>query len=154
MQFDIPKIRKPLDLGDYSPELRGQFLYVWVNPPRKMKDDYFSSTFALGDSLKAFETPERFSWAQRLTKGRQRKRSARKLVRWYAQLWSGKDGSSFGGDEIEAMAEKLIDDDPAMWTFLCNATWAMIGEWIETSKKVSTTRSSTRLRRDVQPTPS
>lgn len=32
--IQIPKIHKPLDLGEYDEELTGQFINVWVNPPR------------------------------------------------------------------------------------------------------------------------
>ena len=136
MTINIPKVRKPLDLGGYSPELEGHFLYVWVNPPRGLKNDYFKATYDLGDSMRAVEAPDNFNFLGRAFKGRKRKRSARKLVRWYAQLWSEDEGGdSFGGPEIEATAETLIEGDPAMWSFLCTATWLMINEWLEDSKK-------------------
>ena len=155
MTIEIPKVRKPLDLGGYSPELKGHFLYIWVNPPRGLKNEYFSSTYSLGIGLQAAEKPEDFNFIQRIAKGRKRQKSARKIVRWYAQLWSETDeGDSFGGAEIEAFAEELVDKDPAMWSFLCNATWVMINEWVETSKKALPVLSSKQLKQVEQRTPS
>ena len=142
MEIKIPKVRMPLDLGGYSPELKGHFLYVWVNPPRGLKNDYFAATYDLGDGMKSVEAPDDFNWIERFIKGKKRKQSVHKIVRWYAQLWSESEhGDSFGGSEVEAMAEKLVEQDPAMWSFLCNSTWTMINDWVETSKKASMTLS-------------
>jgi len=37
MEFQLPKITKPLDLGVYDERLRGQVLHVWVNPNKEFK---------------------------------------------------------------------------------------------------------------------
>lgn len=34
MKIEIPKIIEMIDLGEYAPELAGQCLHVWVNPPQ------------------------------------------------------------------------------------------------------------------------
>ncbi len=142
LNFEVPKIRRPLDLGKYSPELEGRQIYVWVNPPRGLKNEYFASTYSLGIGIKN-ETADGAGRISRFAGAFKRKRSARKVVRWYARLWSETEaGDNFGGREIEAFAEDLIDEDPALWTFLCNATWKMINAWVESSKKASMALSS------------
>ncbi len=140
LSFEVPKIRQPLDLGRYSSELEGRRVYVWVNPPRGLKNEYFASTYNLGIGLR--DETEDAGRISRLRGSLKRRKSARKVVRWYARLWSEEEaGDSFGGREIESFAEDLIDQDPAMWTFLCNATWRMINAWVENSKKASTALS-------------
>ena len=140
LNFEVPKIRQPLDLGRYSPELEGRRIYVWVNPPRGLKNEYFASTYNLGIGLR--DETEDAGRISRFAGSLKRRRSARKVVRWYARLWSEEaEGDSFGGREIESFAEDLIDQDPALWTFLCNATWKMINAWVESSKKASTALS-------------
>jgi hypothetical protein len=39
MSFDVMKITRPLDLGDYDEQYRGQVLQVWVNPPRAVRKE-------------------------------------------------------------------------------------------------------------------
>ena len=41
MKIEIQKIVRPVHLGDYAEEYGDQRLYVWVNPPRKMRMDYW-----------------------------------------------------------------------------------------------------------------
>ena len=140
MEIKIPKIRVPLELSEYSPELEGHTLYVWVNPPRRLKEDYFQASLNLGDTLQVVQKPGDFNWIQKLVKGKQRERSSKKIVRWYAGLWSEtEDGGSYNGRDIEHFAEEIIESDPALWAFLCNKTWTMINEFLSAAKKAQTT---------------
>ena len=42
MKFNIPKIIRPLKMSAYAEEMEDLALQVWVNPPRKVKDDYLN----------------------------------------------------------------------------------------------------------------
>jgi hypothetical protein len=145
MRITIPKIRLPLDLGGYSSDNEGQLIYVWVNPPRRLKDDFFRETYLLGNGSNPGAKPgdkpilESWRWLTKLRKDHKRKTLSNGIVKRYASLWSyTEDGEDIDKEEIFRFADQIQDLDPAMWVWMTTQTWIMIRGFLEAAKKAPT----------------
>lgn len=111
MKFDIPKIIEMIDLGEYAPELSGQYLHVWVNPPIKMLREH-------NGILSAKNIP-----------ADQRMQS---FYEFYAAWWShGPEGTHWTAEEIREAEEH----DPAFVSWLVSRSWSARRNHIEEKKK-------------------
>jgi len=114
MKIEIPKIVRPLDLGEYDEALRGQRVYVWVNPTREVMRAYAR----LRDEGKD-EQADQIKLDEQLRD-------------WFAKLWShGPADTSWTADELLEIAET----DPAFAGWLILQTWQMIGSHSAHQKK-------------------
>jgi hypothetical protein len=145
MRGAIPKIRRRLDLAEYSPELKDREIWVWVNPPRRIKSEILQAAAQVGQGMPVVTDPDRFNWISRLIGNRRLDRSAGRLIDSYAVLWSdteqGESYANGNGSEhsVRQFAEFIVEEDPALWAYLVSRTWLLINEFLDNAKKVRTT---------------
>ncbi len=143
----IPKLVIPLDLGGYSPELAGESIQVWVDPPRRLRQAYDNLLVdvqqieiqrAASATPDAAATPQsdaaqdRFAGflknAQALLNLRKKTiaRGARtdtRILEWYLEIWS-QGSQPFTLAELE----RIEDENPAFLGWMIGETWRMIQE--------------------------
>jgi hypothetical protein len=133
MQINIPKIVKPLDLVDYAPEMAGAVFQVWVNPPRKLLEDYdvlIMDAQKLIASMKDVTPTD----AQKIAKDFEA--NAVQLQNWYSPIWSqGAEETRMTNEDVQALVKEMADTDPGLWTWLTGNTMRMIREHREAVKK-------------------
>lgn len=127
MDIKIPKIVIPVDFGGYAQELKGQLLYVWVNPPlEKMREH--------DEVLKALNrAPAPDADFGRGDRAPTEDGEGKRFKAWYAEIWSqGKDEATrWTADELEALEEQ----DPALLSWMVNQTWQVRSEHISKKKR-------------------
>jgi hypothetical protein len=154
VKLNIPKLIVLLDLGEYNPEMKGQILYVWVDPPRIKFQEYDQFVLdaekeeaslieadlaPVADAEK--DKPGLFDLIKtHLAKlvrvkeaGMQRRAQGteRRILAWYAELWSQNPDSAWTLDELIA----LEDTNPALRDWLFVETWRLINENRDRKKK-------------------
>lgn len=120
MKLDIPKIVRPVDLGGYAEEMRGQVLYVWVNPPLALLQEYFSSQESLrtGEEEKTLEG------------------HAARMREILAELLSqGPEELRWTADDISVLLMEKSETDPLLYPWLVDAIFEKIGEHRVRQKK-------------------
>jgi hypothetical protein len=152
MKITIPKIILPVEMTDYSPELAGKFLFVWVNPPREMLAQY-------DELVNELQTKELENARRTLFPAEQPKAESsglqqtfdtlkhwlhikaetkpegidEKLLRWYAEVWSqGPEDSRWTVAELR----ELEMQDPAFLSWMIAETWQTRNEHVQRKKKV------------------
>ena len=109
MKIKIPKVVAPVDFGEYTEELRGQSLWVWVNPPMEVLQLHAQIVTAKsetgGDDLRA----------------------------WYAAIWSEgiEADTHWTADELRELERK----DSALFGWMIGETWNARREHIDRKKK-------------------
>jgi len=137
MKFNIPKIVRPLEMSAYAEEMEGLALQVWVNPPRKVKDDYLNLQVEIAGLKQSIDK----LLAQKKAPD-QNKISAldKKVVtnnttvyEWYANILSqaSDPDSHVTAEELKAMSE----EDPAIYTFIAHGAWDLIRGHLENIRK-------------------
>lgn len=125
MDFNIPKILKRIDMAEYTEELSGKFLCVWVNLPLKLLREHAELT-------RSDPSPDPSPNATHSERGEEEERT-RKIYAWYAQVWS-QDGDAethWTAKEIEA----LNDADPAFVSWMMRETWVARLEHVQKKKQ-------------------
>lgn len=128
--FDVPKIYRPINLGEYTEELEGVNLYVWVNPPRKLRLEYMKALIA------ANNIDNNRSWLDRLRRklGLHR-RDERRVVEWFGKIWSEDGVEQIGKRRAIKFSLDLAEQDPVMWGFLVDKTLRLMSVHAEDAKK-------------------
>ena len=112
MKIEFPKIVRVVDLSEYAPELSGQYVHVWVNPPVKLLTQ-LSQQF--NDEKKQDE-----------------------FLACLSELLSqGPEGTAFTKDELFELIEGTAERDPAFWVWLQNGIVQAISEYRTGLKKGS-----------------
>lgn len=153
MKINIPKVVVPVELSGYAPELAGQQLQVWVNPPQDKLNEYNIllteiQQQELLDAKKVLlpeaDLPEEekisvlrktFDELQRLLKIRKAETlqglDARMLA-WYAEIWSqGPQDTQWTVEELQTLEQK----DPAFLSWMISQTWKARVAHVERKKK-------------------
>lgn len=111
MKIEIPKIIEMIDLGEYAPELAGQCLHVWVNPPISLLREH-------DRILTTADVPAQ----ERM----------RLFYEFYAAWWShGPEATHWTAEEIR----EAEDADPAFVNWLVSRAWRARREHITEKKK-------------------
>jgi hypothetical protein len=156
MQIIIPKVTKFLPLQEYAPDeeaLKEVGIHVWVDPPRSVLVEFDELNRAyravLEKMVKKLGKPndektspgERLlSWLQVRAKSMQDQKFQdatgsyrRSIYGWYARLWSQASDleTHWTADEIE----KIAENNPHLYEWLCNSSWALIEQHQEDVKK-------------------
>ncbi len=154
MDIKIPKLIKPLDLSEYMPELKGQLIHVWVDPPRKIFQEYdmlvieaeieaakeIDADIEVKPADASAETGTLASLKSNLNKllsFRQKRVQSRasgtdkRILQWYSVIWSQRQDAVVSAEDIA----KLEDENPAFFGWLIEQTWQMIRENRERNKK-------------------
>ena len=112
MELNFPKIVRPIDLGDYADEMKGQILQVWVNPATKFLNE-------LNDQYKAHLDKDDPQYLQSMSE----------------LLSQGED--KIPVEDLEKMIAASLETDPAFWAWLQDKIVRMITDHRLGLKKVS-----------------
>ena len=116
MRIEIPKIVVPVDMGDYAPELVGQCLHVWVNPPL----DKLGEHMMLAAQASLASSPS--------SKGG----GEEQLMEWYVDVWSqGPEPTHWTLEEVHEIQQR----DPAFLVWMVQATSTARKEHMDRKKK-------------------
>jgi hypothetical protein len=136
MKFNIPKIVRPLEMSVYAEEMEGLALHVWVNPPRKVKDDFMDLQVRLVGLRAAIEK-------MLATKKPSDKKAEAlndkvdavnvSIYEWYSNMLS-QDSDPDNHVSVDELKE-LADEDPALWIYIATGAQALIGEHAEGIRK-------------------
>lgn len=136
MQFDFPKIVRPIHLKEYAPEFGDAVVEVWVNPSRGERFNVFEM------AKKHQELIRKMLEIHKDDPGIKKMQDEELAVRteiyaWFANIWSqGKDPSNhWTVEEVEELHKS--DTDPTFYAWLTSTTQAMINDWRMSLKKVS-----------------
>jgi hypothetical protein len=131
MKIDVPKITRPVDLGDYAEELRGKTLFVWVNPPVSLLSEYFSLQDAIKREVEQAEADE-----NHVPDSKALESQAARIREILAELLSqGPLELRMSADEVSELLLQTADTDPQLYPWLVNAIFAKIGEHRMRQKK-------------------
>lgn len=141
----IPKLIVPLDLSGYSPELSGETIQVWVDPPRRLRQEYDALLFEIqqeeiqrvSSDLPTAPASSGVSTFENFLRKTQSLLNVRKktidrgeatdvrVLKWYVTLWSqGPEGSALSLVEVQ----NIENENPAFLGWLIQETWRMIHE--------------------------
>lgn len=127
MDIVIPKVILTVDFGEYAPAMAGKFLHVWVNPPRDFLREHDEIVFPKPAPTSA-ATPGEQGKAEEVSM----QERAQKLKEFYARMWSqGPVETHWTAEELRVLEEK----DPALLTWMIDATWALRREHTSRKKK-------------------
>lgn len=133
MKFNIPKIIKSLELGEYDESLEGLALRVWVNPPRGVHASYWKVQAELVRLSKALEDIKD-SDAKKIEEiNIQIDIANNNVFGWFANIWS-QDPNAETHTSLEDV-ERIADEDPALWSFITSSTTKMIREHRDDQRK-------------------
>ncbi len=144
--FEIPKTTRFLPLQEFDPEnkaLAGIGIFVWINPPRSMLEEFDNFTRAYNVALdelcirsglkpvKSNLQDRLFQWVSLKSKreaDRRFKKATeifrRSLHTWYSQLWS--QGPDVETHLTAAQLKKLFDKNPLLFEFMYIHSWKLI----------------------------
>ena len=137
MKFKIPKIIRPLEMSAYAEEMEGLALQVWVNPPRKVKDDYLNLQIEIVGLKRALDKllAQKKAPAQKKIDALDEKITANNtaVYEWYANILSQASDSDthVAAEELKTMA----DEDPAIYTFIAQSARDLIEVHVENIRK-------------------
>lgn len=163
MKIEIKKIVRPIRLGDYAPEYDGQEIHVWLNPPRRVRMDHFEivqefsavvdeRVLVMKTALEAaakeagVEPEELEDKGFEMDEGTeasiaeidaQLEDLSRRLYGWFAEVWSQDEdeGTHWTTDEVVELVEACMDADPALWSWVQDEHWRLVGEHRDGVKK-------------------
>ncbi len=128
MKFDVPKIVKLLNVGEYAPELEAVKICVWVNPPRALLLRHDAMIEGLVAAVRGSLEQEAGASVDPLR---------REMCAVFAELWSA--GSEvethWSAEAVDRLITEMADTDPQLWPWLRKRTLEMIREHRETAKK-------------------
>ncbi len=151
MIIKLPKIVKPLKIGEYAPGSEEE-IQVWVNPPVKLLQEYDETIAKTGEILREIakkvttdkktedehfdtekpvepatvedgnkEPPVKVAFQDELEK------IGARQIGILSELWSqGPEDTHYSVEEIQQLIEGTRDTDPNFWTWLKNTTILMI----------------------------
>lgn len=153
MKINIPKVIVQVDMVSYAPELDGQLLHVWVNPPMEKLSKYndlvadlqaqelqnaeqilFPPSVVVANEVKG-PIAGAFAQMKHWVASKKEKPAdglAQELLEWYAEIWSqGPEETHWTLDELRALEAQ----DPTFLSWMISQTWKARGEHIERKKK-------------------
>lgn len=133
-KFNIPKVIRELDLGDYAPEYAGQVIEVHVNPARGKMEEFDAIRL---DLLGAYDAIRKASEDKQTDEKHLKELGGRTLsaqtalYEWLAENWSqGSDPNRhWTADELRMMEGQCLESDPRLWKFLMQRPFEMIQEY-------------------------
>ncbi len=138
----IPKIIQKLELSGYAPELKGEFIEVWVNLTRVEHQNYTD----LQKRMLAFQKKgvdlyrqlKKVTDRNEITRIKNRIKKFEKNIEkesepindemytWYANIW-GQGKEKINADQVRKIAESSkAQDDSVFWAWITKTSQAMI----------------------------
>jgi hypothetical protein len=142
MKLQIKKVIFEQDLGEYAKEYAGQFVDVWVNPPRNIINTYDDLNQRMSEKLDQIRQAlpktadeDRTNYQKVLDKVQKwtDDEFAPKLREWYAALLS--KGSDQARHWTPDDLIELDQQDPALYDWLRDQTQSLIKEHRDRQKK-------------------
>ncbi len=140
MKIELKALVRPIYLRDYAQEYGDEVVYVWVNPPRRLRLEFFDVTAEFAGVLEqrakaaAAETPD-----AEVVAGfdRRLEELAQSLYGWFAQLWSQHEDAEthWTTEDVVQLMETCQDADPRLWSWLQDETWRLMTEHRDGVKK-------------------
>jgi len=128
MKFKIKKVVKPLDLADYEEAYGGQegsIIYVWVNPPYSVREEY-------DEARKAILEMRNYEGDGLIEKNEE---ANQRLFEWYSKIWSQKDGHEWPPEEVRELNQQCIEHDIGLWEFVITGTFDLLKRQQERIRK-------------------
>jgi hypothetical protein len=120
MKINIPRVVVPVDMSEYAPELAGQYLHVWVNPPLEMLGNHL--TLAARASLapaRPHPTPPPTPPHVEENNMERGVSGEDELLKWYVEVWNqGPEPTHWTLEEVR----ELQAQDPAFLVWMIQAT--------------------------------
>ena len=138
MKFDIPKITRQVNLGEYAAEYEGTVIWVWVNPPARLLEEHDQVIGEVGRLARELAQEPAESSRDALVEKINKKMSgsANELARIFSQLWSqGPVDMRWSEDEIRALVQETEGTEPRLWPWLRNETIKAIRDYRAGVKK-------------------
>lgn len=143
MDLKIPKLTAPLDLADYAPEMAGQVIHIWLNPPSDIRQEYLKlrvdfeqihmtlaeSMAASAKKKKTDDDKKRILTAEQLADiQKQLEETASKQDAWLSSMWSQHPdaGTHIPAEQVTRLRQETLDGDPAFYSFLVSRTLEMM----------------------------
>lgn len=118
MKINIPRVVVAVDMSEYAPELAGQYLHVWVNPPLDKLGEHMM--LAAQASLSPTPDPSPIGGGED------------QLLEWYVEVWSqGPEPTHWTLEEVREIQQR----DPAFLVWMIQATTTARREHLDRKKK-------------------
>ena len=155
MKIEIKPLVRPIRLREYAEEYGDEAIWVWVNPPRRLRQEHqriaedFQAVMderaaLLKDLEQVAATAEETGVAPSepdpdvvASLDQQITELSRRLYGVIAELWSQHDDAElhWTADDIEEMVEACSDADPPLWNWMQDELWRLILEHRQGIKK-------------------
>jgi hypothetical protein len=135
MNIDIPKAVRTLDLGEYMPEMKGNVLEVWVNPPTEMLKEISDLTQGIFD-LVGRALKKKQNWLSKKFNEKSSVNIETRIRELFSELLSqGRPQTRLSEADLKRLESETFETDPNFWPWLKNKIFAMIREHREGKKK-------------------
>ncbi len=135
MNIEIPKAVEKLDLGEYMPEMYGQYLEVWVNPPAEMLKEIGDLTQGIFD-LVGRAMRKKQNWLSKKFNSNSSETIQKRIRELFSELLSqGKPQTRLSETDLKRLMDETFETDPGFWPWLQNKIAVMIREHREGKKK-------------------
>lgn len=131
MKIEVPKMTRPVDLGEYAGEMAGQVVYVWVNPREELLDEYFSVQRAILQEMEKSEKEKKYVPDQKFLESQSAR--IREII---AELLSqGPEATRWTAEEVSALVLSTAETDPQLYPWLIEKIFEKIVEHRKQRKK-------------------
>lgn len=134
MKFNIPKIVKSISLGEYDESLSEQKIWMWVNPPKKMRREFDEIQQGIREQVNLLlEASEEKK--QKIKKAIEKLQAENSV--WWAEMWSQSEDKEthWSVEDVEQLLEKCADKDPQLWSFLIDTSLELLKAHIVGERK-------------------
>ncbi|MGA2504195.1 MAG: hypothetical protein ABSG01_08915 [Anaerolineales bacterium] len=143
MEFKIPKITAPLDLGGYSTALAGQCVQVWINPPLEKRRTYWQTSrrvLELDAQKKRLNAEKQPLTPAQLKAVAFLEQEATKLLgqidAWISEIWSqGAEETHVPAETVHQFRVESADTDPQLFGWMVGSSLRLMMEHQGTVKK-------------------
>lgn len=135
MKFNIPTIVKSVDLGEYDQAYKGQEIWMWVNPPKRMRREFDQINKDIRDAVKSL-LEELTDEEKQQIKEEVEKLQAQQAA-WWAEMWSQHEDEEthWSVEDVQTLLEESADKDPQLWNFLTETSLERLKEHIIGNRK-------------------
>jgi hypothetical protein len=135
LEIQIPKAVRALDLGEYMPEMQGNVLEVWVNPPAEMLKEISDLTQGIFD-LVGRALKKKQNWLSKKVNEKSSDGIENRIRELFSELLSqGRQNTCLSASDLKRLADETFGTDPNFWPWLQNKMFTMIREHREGKKK-------------------